>query len=438
MRSTANGPADVIARCGLIKFPVFIPRLTALLLRNFTITLITTLYCSTLTAAPYIQIPKYRLQAHDLAIIVNDNDPTSIKIADYYRDRRGVPLKNVIHVQFDPHRVDIPVEEFKRLKSTVEQATPAWVQAYALTWARPYRVGCMSVTSAFAAGYNATFCAQSGCRQAPTSKLFDAPTVRPYSDLHIRPTMAVAAVDFASAKALIDRGVNADDREPQGTVYLLSTSDHNRNVRSLQFPEVHARFAARVRVDIQHADALLDKHDVLAYFTGAQKVTGLDTLRFHPGAVADHLTSYGGQLTNSTQMSSLRWLDAGATASYGTVVEPCNLPMKFPAPAVFLSWYLRGATVLEAYWKSVAWPWEGIFIGEPLASPFGGLTVSRLGDVVTVKTNALRPGNYRLGLSQSIVGPFTPQSWELTVHDTEQTFQLPNVTAPALELTRIP
>lgn len=112
--------------------------------------------------------------------------------------------------------------------------------------------------------------------------------------------------------------------------------------------------------------------------------------------------------------------------------------MKFPAPAVFLSWYLRGATVVEAYWKSVAWPWEGIFIGEPLASPFGGLTVSRTGDVWTMKTNVLRPGHYRLGLSQSGSGPFTPQSWVLTVRDEEQTFQLPDVTAPALELTRIP
>ena len=316
----------------MINFSAFVPKSIVLFLRHIIITLITTLYCFAPAAAPYVHIPKYRLQAHDLAIIVNDDDPTSIKIADYYRDRRGVPLKNVLHVRFDPNRNEIPVEEFTRLKTLVDHASPTWIQAFALTWARPYRVGCMSITSAFAAGYDATLCAQTGCRHAPTSKLFDAPTVRPYSDLHIRPTMAVAAMDFAAAQALIDRGLNADDRSPSGTVYLLSTSDHNRNVRSLQFPEVKARFASRVRVDIQHADTLRDKNDVLAYFTGLQTVTGLDTLRFHPGAVADHLTSYGGQLTNSTQMSSLRWLDAGATASYGTVVEPCNLRKRLLSP----------------------------------------------------------------------------------------------------------
>jgi hypothetical protein len=53
------------------------------------------------------------------------------------------------------------------------------------------------------------------------------------------------------------------------------------------------------------------------------------------------------------------------------VTEPCNLPGKFPRPKVFLSHYLRGETVLEAYWKSVEMPGQGLFVGEPLARPFG-------------------------------------------------------------------
>ena len=32
--------------------------------------------------------------------------------------------------------------------------------------------------------------------------------------------------------------------------------------------------------------------------------------------------------------------------------------------------YMRGETLIEAYWKSVAWPGQGLFIGEPLAAPF--------------------------------------------------------------------
>jgi uncharacterized protein (TIGR03790 family) len=69
-------------------------------------------------------------------------------------------------------------------------------------------------------------------------------------------------------------------------------------------------------------------------------------------------------------MSALRWLEAGATGSYGAVVEPCNFPQKFPHPAIAIGRYLQGETLIEAYWKSVAMPGQGVFIGEPLASPF--------------------------------------------------------------------
>jgi hypothetical protein len=70
-------------------------------------------------------------------------------------------------------------------------------------------------------------------------------------------------------------------------------------------------------------------------------------------------------------MSALRWLEAGATGSYGTVTEPCNFVDKFPRPNIVIDRYLNGETLLEAYWKSVAWPGQGVFIGEPLARPFG-------------------------------------------------------------------
>jgi len=103
------------------------------------------------------------------------------------------------------------------------------------------------------------------------------------------------------------------------------------------------------------------------YFTGRQRVAGLETLRFRPGAIADHLTSSGGVLIGSAQMSSLAWLDAGATASYGTVVEPCAFPQKFPQPVIVMRRYLAGETLIEAYCKSVASPSQGVFIGEPLA-----------------------------------------------------------------------
>jgi hypothetical protein len=69
-------------------------------------------------------------------------------------------------------------------------------------------------------------------------------------------------------------------------------------------------------------------------------------------------------------MSALRWLEAGATGSYGTVVEPCSFPAKFSDPGLLLTYYRRGDTLIESYWRSVAMPGQGVFIGEPLARPW--------------------------------------------------------------------
>lgn len=184
--------------------------------------------------------------------------------------------------------------------------------------------------------------------------------------------MAIAGLSFEQSKALIDRGVNADGSFPEGTAYLLSTSDETRNVRSSVYPLAKRVFAKeKIRVFALKRNDIKFVDDVLFYFTGLANVTHLETLGFVPGAIADHLTSSGGRLTESSgQMSALRWLEAGATGSYGTVVEPCNLLQKFPNPAVLASRYLKGETMIEAYWKSVAMPGQGLFIGEPLAAPF--------------------------------------------------------------------
>jgi hypothetical protein len=58
----------------------------------------------------------------------------------------------------------------------------------------------------------------------------------------------------------------------------------------------------------------------------------------------------------------------GATASYGTVAEPC-LSRKFPDPLMAF-WYARGFTIGEAYAMSVEAPYQGLFAGDPLAAPF--------------------------------------------------------------------
>jgi uncharacterized protein (TIGR03790 family) len=304
-----------------------------------------------------------------LGVIVNDADPSSRKIAEYYVNRRGIPERNAIHVRFKPGNKVMRPEEFQAIKETVDRQTPATVQAYALTWTVPYRVGCMSITTAFAAGFDADFCAL-GCKPTRPNPYFNSHSRRPHDDFGWRPAIMLAGMQVSDVEALIDRGVAADASSPPGTAYLLSTADKQRNTRARFYPGISLLQSDRFRIEIINADSLQHREDVMFYFTGLVRVAGMDTNRFLPGAIADHLTSAGGQLTESRQMSSLRWLEAGATGSYGTVAEPCNFVEKFPRPNLVIDNYLNGETLLESYWKSVEWPGQGIFIGEPLATPF--------------------------------------------------------------------
>jgi hypothetical protein len=66
--------------------------------------------------------------------------------------------------------------------------------------------------------------------------------------------------------------------------------------------------------------------------------------------------------------------------------------------------------VLEAYWKSVHAPGEGVFIGEPLARPFGRDDVVFDADAHTlsITTNGLLPTRaYVIEAADSEAGPFT-------------------------------
>jgi uncharacterized protein (TIGR03790 family) len=306
-----------------------------------------------------------------LAIVVNTADPDSRAIAAYYQRQRGIPAANVIDVEFPPGHTAISVREFKRVYKLVRSATPANVQFYALAWSRPFRVGCMSVTSAFAFGFDEAYCAR-GCKATKASAYFNSDSRRPFDDFGIRPAMLLAGSSREQVNAMIDRGVRSDRTFPEATAYLLSTSDRARNVRANTYAQTIIALGGRLKLEQVNSDSLTDKGDVLFYFTGLKQVDAIDSNTFVDGAIADHLTSTGGVLFGGRQMSLLRWLDAGATGSYGTVVEPCAFPQKFPHPGIVIDRYTHGESLIEAYWKSVAWPGQGLFVGEPLAAPFSG------------------------------------------------------------------
>jgi uncharacterized protein (TIGR03790 family) len=361
-----------------------------------------------------IQLPQTGLTPDDIAVIVNDNDPLSRQIGSYYQKARHIPDAHMIHVRLPPGRSTLSRDEFEQLKPEIDRMTPAHVQAYAVAWTLPYRVACMSLTSALAFGFDERYCSPD-CGPTTASPYFNSPSLHPATDHHLRPSMMLAGVDFEDVKALIDRGIAADHSFPEGNAYLVITPDKARSVRAAYFELTAQQLDGVFPMEIVETDAITDRHDVLFYFTGLAQVPQLDTLDFLPGALADHLTSSGGQLTDSSQMSSLRWLEAGATASYGTVVEPCNHMQKFPFPAIAMFHYARGASAIEAYWKSVAWPGEGVFVGEPLTQPFAPEVREIRAGQFELRVFSPRETRLRIEQSRSAAGPFKLLSRQVAI-----------------------
>ncbi len=304
-----------------------------------------------------------------LAVVVNDADPASVAVAAYYRERRGIPAANVVHVRIPGKPHSLEPARFRLLKAEIDSQLGPGIQAVLMVWTAPYAVACNSITAAYTLGFDAALCRDT-CAASQPSAYFNAPSRYPFTSHGMRLSMLLPTESVAAAKALVDRGVTGGFRQVPASAYYLTTSETTRNSRAAFFPPAGRIAAKQLEIKRLQAEALDQVDDIMVYQLGKASVDRLDTLRFLPGALADHLTSYGGDLLGNGQMSSLRWLEAGATASYGTVSEPCSHWQKFPNPTVLLRHYLQGDSPIEAYWKSVAWPAQGLFIGEPLAAPY--------------------------------------------------------------------
>jgi uncharacterized protein (TIGR03790 family) len=376
-----------------------------------------------------VVLPRRAIQPTEVALIVNNQDSQSLNVAAYYRQVRNIPAENVIEVSFPAGSTSITQPDFEVIKAQVDTAVNALpdIQALVITWTEPWMVKeidttkGMSITSAFALGFHIDYYNDTSqvCEATRETSYYNTDSVRPFNDFGLRPAMMLAGTGEQNVIDLIDKAVASDQSFPEGDGYFIRTTDVNRS--DSRFRTFINTFDSFNRTDalamnyidnsagVASGNYLSNTPDVLFYFTGLAAVPEINTNGYAAGAVADHLTSFGGRLTGPNgQMSALRWLEAGAIASYGTVIEPCNFAGKFTHTTNFVSPYFSGATVLEAYWKSIRSPGEGVFVGDPLTRPFGSkVTVGDEG-VMSILTTILLPGkNYTLLEAGSADGPFT-------------------------------
>lgn len=324
----------------------------------------------------WMRVPRVigRIDASSLGLVVNLDDPYSVQVGERYAALRGLAPEQVLRVRL-PRQPRLSQAQAAELSEAVQRHFGPAVQGLALAWVQPYAVECQSITSVLTLGFDAELC-RNPCGKPAASRYFDSASGAPWRDLSLRPSMLLAAGGPEQALALIERGIAADGSLGlrgglPAQAWYMATRDAARSVRLPLFPPPTLLRGAGLRTQLGVGDLPRSAERLLLLQTGAARLQGLEALPWLPGALADHLTSFGGQLDGASgQTPATAWLDAGATASYGTVSEPCNHPEKFPHPQLLLLHYLQGSSALEAYWKSVKWPQQGLFVGEPLAAPF--------------------------------------------------------------------
>ncbi|HOW96840.1 MAG TPA: TIGR03790 family protein [Kiritimatiellia bacterium] len=325
----------------------------------------------------------------NVLIVVNDGDPDSQELGRYYREARGIPERNVCHLNLSAplHNTFLDIFE-KSIRDPIlahirDEKLSDQIDFLALCMDTPTRINdSESITAALFYGFKNAPPAPP-CQLSPSTLSFYFNAERAFThDLAGRENPHYLAMMLTGpaprdARALVDRGAACDGTAPTGTFYLVKPpGDPDRNIRYRLFDELdfHARFMPGFpRRVFSEENTLTGLTDILGYLTGGPNhpETFWTANQYLPGAIADQLTSFSGLLPVPPmgQGSMLQWIGAGATASYGTVSEPCNFLEKFPSPMV-LFWYARGFNLAESYWMGVAHPYQGLFVGDPLAAPY--------------------------------------------------------------------
>ncbi len=354
--------------------------------------------CLLVTAA--VSLPTAKLFAGgsglNVVVVVNQNSANSVQLGNYYCERRGVPPQNLLRINWSGSQVQWSRSAFE---TTLRAPLNAMLAARQLTnqvdyvllsMDVPYRVventgvpatsGANSSTAALFYGFqpdgggaygSCNLPGASSNAYAGSEGVFrQLPPINVASNSWL--TMMLTSSNLAQARQVIDRGVAGDATFPAQAVYLAKTSDVDRNVRYWLFDNVvfDTRLCGNYLVSRTNSNAAFNLGDMLGYQTGIYNYS-VAPANFVPGAMADNLTSYGGQLFEPNGSQAYLWnvLLAGATASYGTVVEPCAYLEKFPSPQNYF-YQARGFSIAECYYQSLTNPYQGILVGEPLSAPF--------------------------------------------------------------------
>lgn len=316
-------------------------------------------------------------------VVINQNSSNSIALGNYYCERRQVPPENILRISWSGGNFAWDGTQFQTnllqplLNAIASRGLNNQIHYVVLSMDIPYATSQSNIYNGTTSGLFYGLKTGGGLNAYMlTNSYSDSEAVfadampaaaQGYSFL----ATMITDNSLAEAKRLVDQGVNSDSTFPTAPVVLAKTYDPLRRIRYTMFD--NAMFNTRLRgnysVIRKNANSMWGETNLLGYQTGLMTLT-VPTNVFAPGAMADSLTSYGGAIFGyNEQTSLLAFIHGGAAGSYGTVTEPTANAAKFPNPQNYF-FQARGFSLAECYYQSLDIPYQGLIVGEPLASPF--------------------------------------------------------------------
>ncbi|MCE9636506.1 MAG: TIGR03790 family protein [Planctomycetes bacterium] len=364
----------------------------------------------------------------ETVVIVNTESADSRRVADAYVKARQIPPSHVLEVKCTT-AFEVPVAEFVRdIADPLRTLLAARhiedrIRFVVLTQGMPIRAktpsGDVSTAAALALLHSPVCGANQTGIQPPTRSpaykggLPLPPTVECDRFLHVAALLSTTADE---ALGLIERSVASDGTAPKEALFLFQDANGAASTRNAYYDAARTQLEA-LGAKTEHvpagADKAVNRKRVIGYMAGgaysALTPDGVKTNEYLPGAICDHLQSYGSvpqnfdlDPKNDTQFPVIHMVRAGITAVHGAVQEPYTIA--FPDPDLFTA-YLQGATVGETFdlRLPIAY-WMNLVLGDPLCAPYADrpkvtLTGAPSGPWTgTVKLVAKAPGAKRIAV----------------------------------------
>ena len=340
--------------------------------------------------------------AGSVLLVVNQSDPISRRIAEYYVHKRAIPLANVCRIETPPEET-ISWEVYRK---QVEAPVAACLARGRLaekilyivtTLGVPLRVsgpgsGPGGESAALDSELTLLYSRMKGVpfRRAgvvpnPFFKRLDEPFAHPRFPIYL--VTRLAGYDFEDVRGLVDRALAARNRG-RFVIDLKDDDDKPGNewlrTAALLLP------AARVVFD-ESTQVLTGQREVIGYASWGsndphrrRRLLGFQWL---PGAIVTEFVSSNartfrkppdtwelgawenssGWFAGSPQTMAADYLHEGATGCSGHVDEPYLV--QTPRPEYLFPAYYRGRNLAESYYLAIpSLSWQNIVIGDPLCS----------------------------------------------------------------------